>query len=556
MENGTAKIFNSAILFLGSFAVWTIPYKDWRFFDDDYGAIYIGTISSFAEIKDYFGSNPNDRSILPSNMRDATPWSFFGVMYRPLALIMYAAEVYLFGPFNPRAYFFVSMALHAACGVMLFYLFSFLMPLLYAFFCAITFLFYPIMGEFIGRFVMQTYSIALLGVGFSIAFLRGYLDSEKKMMYFLSLFIFGTTLFVHEIVVVFPVWLLCVLPFYFDASAFPSLRTFLRGAFFAAGYFGVVVFNLMMRALVYPVSMKSNYMVLRPMEILWRLKIRIFDLITLVIDALGLTAVPGGNRLRKSIVLLVVLMLLLIVFVRSKRKRDAVVLGLGFFLFSWPAFAITHQARYLYLGLPFLLGAFGILLSSQRRINKFLTFCWLAIPISGLLYGAASTFAREKKYIVVDNAFKKLARNDFLFDKPICFVGAPKEWIPHPGAAQAIWIYRGNSSAPVCHDPQLNVCCLEKHSPLDEMQIPRDAIVDISVQNNVVHIVSKTPEKAWVWTHNPFGQEFKCSMGERRIIKASSDRGFEIAVILNKKWSDLQLKFVTWDFNRQKFKII
>ncbi|MFC1854334.1 hypothetical protein ACFLY6_00495 [Candidatus Dependentiae bacterium] len=554
------RFFIASLVFCISFLYWTVPYKDWRFFDDDYGAVHAGSIKSVSDIADFFTTNPNDRSILPSNMRDDTEWTFFGVMYRPLALVMYAAEVYFFGPNNPHAYFLVSMALHSACGALLFYILSLIMPLLFAFFGSMVFVVYPMMGMFIGRFVMQTYSVAFLGLGLSILFLRRFFNEKRVFWYIFSILCFAIVLFVHEATIVFPVWLFCMLPFYFDSDIWPIKKNVVKSLFVSMPYFGVVAINLFFRLLVYPLASNSDYMLLRPLDFLHRLSFRFFDLVTLVVDALGLSFVPGGNRFSKSLLVLAVLSWILYVFVKSNRKRDMIFIGSGFLFFSWPAILITHQARYLYLGIPFLVAAVGLGMASVRRFKWYenrMIFCgyWITILVAGFIFCMESTKARERYFVSVDNVFKALAEDKRLLGRPICFVGVPKELIPCPGAAQAVWIYRKDDADPVYHDPQMNVCCKEIHTALEELKVPSDAKIDISIDGKKVRISIDTPEKIWICTHDPFGRKFSFTMGTLEVLKSKNGRAFDVLITISEKWYSPEMAFVTWDFENNFFMV-
>jgi len=558
------KIYLAAAIFLGVFLVNTVPYHDWRFFDDDYAYAHVKNENIASEIKSYFSDNPNDRPFLPSNMRDDMKWSFFGVMYRPLTLVMYAAESYLFGPHNPHAYFLLSMAMHAACAVLIFFLFCLLVPLWYAFFGALCFAFYPIMGEFVGRLCMQAYSVSLLCVGLSVMLLKKYIDERTWWPYIASVLLFLLPLFMHEAIIVYPLWLVMVLPFYFSGVSFPGLPDVRHALVLSVPYFLVVAFNLTMRLLAYPLAMGSEYTVFNPSNFLARLKFRFFDFISLMIDATGLSSIPGGNRLRKGMALIFVLGVFVAIFVRSRRKREVILLALGFPIFTWPAFAMHHQARYLYLGIPFLLAANLVGMSSfsaiknwkDRAVAASAKFAFLALIVSGGVYGAMSTKARQQRYIAVDNALRELALNPAIRDKPLCFVGVPKEWFAHPGIAQAIWIHRGDDSMPVYHDPQMNVHCLQVHNPLGEAELPRFDLLGISVVGNKVRIVSKDLEHAWMQTSDPFGKEIACTMGKLTVLSEENGRAQDVQIEIDDRWMRDNPVFVTWDFEDQKFKVV
>jgi len=556
----------ATVLFFGIFFAYTLPFGDWRLFDDDYVVLRAAqSAKTLSDVGDFFSSNPNNRTLYPSNYRDDVELTFFNVMYRPFTQLLHTIEVFFFSAPSPYAHFLLSMAMYAANVALVFYLFSLFLPLAYAFFGALFFGFHPTV-TWIGRVCMQPYFVSLFCIALSLLFIKWGVESKKYRYVLLSSGVFFGALFFHEMTLIYPLWLIFVLPGFVAHTrklAFFSRSVLVESLATWAPFVCATWFNLRFRAWTYPMSAGTESTLIEPGKILTHLKIRFFDFVTLLVDMLGLTWLPAGNRFRKGIVLMLAISILGWLFVRSTEKRKISVLLLAAFLFSWISVLMMHQPRYIYLGLPFFIGAILIAIHSvnlgshaKRRLEWVTAFGAVALALIGAGHNYTHLKAFECKSIGRDNAHKWFLQQLDPIDKPVCFIGLPQEWFPTEGMAQAVWMYRGSSDIPVYHDWVMNMRCYQQPTLLDEAVLPQGDLLEIQVTGRTVHLKSKDPDKVWIRYKTPFGREIDCTMGTFKALVVDGEKALEATIEIDKKWYSDDLVFVTWDFETQRFKLV
>jgi len=549
-------------LFVAVALIYTLPYKNWGFCEDDYAGMHTGLVTSPSHLLEFFTDNPTNKLQYPSNYKDDVELTFFGVMYRPLMPILLALEVYLLPYMLPYSFFLVSMLLFAFNVALLFYILSLWFSVGYALVGTLLFAFHPSLG-WLGWITVQEYFVSFLSIGFSLLLLRSFIAFGKQWHLFLSTILFLISVFIHEASLGYLGWLGLVLPFYLSRVRKCKL---LSGAVFTEAvtlfipFAGVVLVYLGMRLMAFPMVTGGEGLFFDPTLILSRLRLRLLDFVTFLVDSLSLTWIPPGNRLRKGIAVLSVLSGFSWVFLRSKKKLLIGLLGVGFLSLSWLSIVMSHQMRYLYLGLPFLIAAALTAVQSVplNTLGRKRFECCMAL-IAAVFIGCgwwhnhrlhkAYEQKSHMRHIIQQNFAAHLDPQD----KPICFVGMPQSWFACEGMAQSVWLYRGNSDVPVYHDWLMNVRCHDCPTLLEEAYLPRGDLLDVSVKGRLVHLKSKDHNNVWIRYKTGYGEQIPCTMGTFTPIEKEGDKVFEATIEIDDRWYSKDLQFVTWDFERQQF---
>jgi hypothetical protein len=559
-----SKLILAAILFFGTFTFYTLPYKNWKLFDDDFVVLYAAdSAKTWSDVKDFFSSNPNNRTLYPSNYKDDVKISFFGVMYRPIVQLLHTLEVCFVAPLNARAHFFISMFMYSINIPLLFYVFTLFFPISYSFCGALIFAFYPSMG-WIGRVAVQPYFLVFFLLSISVILLKKSVDEKRKMIAILSALPFFIAIFTQEIVFLYPLWLAIILPLYLsktmkkDCFGIENLK---KSFLFLIPFILAFLFYFGARLYTYPISGGSEGLLFEPGQMLSRLGTRIFDFATLFVDALGLTWISAGNRLRKGIALLSVVFSLLWLFVRSEKKITVLLLASGFVCMSWLSFVMTHQLRYIYLGIPFIIaGVLTMIFYFEGPGKKHIERAAIIYALFMVIVGGKSNYnylkAFERRSYACDIAYKKFIKEVDPKTSPVCFVGLPQEWFPTEGMAQAVWLHRGNSDTPVYHDWLMNVRCYQTPTLLDISTLPKETILDVTINGPLVTVKSRDPENLWIRYKTPFGNLIPCTMGKFTPLVVDGCKAIEVEIEIDERWYSDDLKFVTWDFEKGELKIL
>lgn len=587
--------------------------KTWHFGSDDLGAFYSGKTHTLDKFDDYFnGQYTNEMTIMPTNMKGATK-SFYSATYRPLTLVFYAIECLALkaqSSFDSWPYFVVSIALHAIGVAMVFWALSFLMGLFFAFFTALAFAFYPFMGRCIGPFSFQPYSVSLILGIICIGLFYRHLKTNNFFWLALSCAAFAVPLFMHEIIILLPLWLIffaayfyasqdsesqvsvyaamipilpmCLIPFFphkmvlfapiwlaiFTIYFFVfrrwkagdiAFKAFLR----ALPFFLIGAGYLCARKIALPVDL-SQVDIFDPIKMISRFGIRFYDFVTLKVDLLGLSWIPAGHRQIKSIGIMAVFGWYLILYFMTSKKWPSTLMTIGFFCLAWPSYLITHQARYLYLAMPMFLGSIAVCaryITADTMLKFFfkwsvpVVFC--AVSVVGLLESRDQMDAADYRYGLATRSFSELANNQELFDKTIFFVGLPHEILPHSGAAQAIWMFgpEDQDGRPVAYDYLLNTKCFFVHNVRDK--IPEQNMLKIRRDGDKISVVSTNPDKVWIHIANPLGAKAHASTG--KVVESSiyqkGQRAKKITIKLDEEWTGKNVAYVTWDYEKSKFAV-
>lgn len=559
-----SRFLLAACLFTATFAGFITGKKNWYFGDDDYGAFYCGKKATVEKFKDYFtGKYTNEMTIMPTNMKEV-PKSFYSATYRPVTLVFYALECLLLNAkesFSAWPYFLVSIGLHSLSVAMVFWALSFLTGLMLAFFTALAFAFYPFMGRCVGPFSFQPFSISLIFGLICIGLFYRYLNTKNLLWLIPSCLAFAIPLFMHEIIILLPVFLFCLAIYFFLCQESGIFGSLVKSFIVSVPFLAVVAAYIFLRKTAFPVDLNQTA-IFDPIKMINRFQTRAFDFVTLKVDLTGISWIPAGHRLAKSVGIMAVFAWYVVLYLLCSKRWPSTLMTIGFFCLAWPSYLVTHQARYLYLALPFFLGSIAI---SARyivadNIMKFLfkwsvpvVFC--AASLVGFFENRTLMNAVAYRQGLAKRSFHELANDPKLFDKSIFFVGLPHEIFPYGGAAQAIWSFgpKSQDGRPVIYESLLNSKCFFVHNVRDK--IPTQNLLRINIDGPTVSVSSSDPEKIWIHTANSFGVKTQPSVGT--MVKASiyhkGERAKKVVVKLSEKWSNQNLAFVTWDYEKSKF---
>ena len=121
------KIVISILLFLTILLLLGLPYKNWWFFGaDDFHALFEGyKLKTFKDLFHCFLDGNIAKGAGPSNyIQPTAPSSFFSTFYRPLYLIYFGIQYWLFGSYA-YPYFLLNLFFHAINTVILFNIFTY-----------------------------------------------------------------------------------------------------------------------------------------------------------------------------------------------------------------------------------------------------------------------------------------------------------------------------------------------------------------------------------------------------------------------------------------------
>lgn len=551
--------------------LWQRP--GFYFFDDDYGAFYFGKNFKKTDLKAVFGSEKlNDLTILPSNLSNI-PKSFFSVTYRPMALLLYALECKLFNTQQSTdawPYFVTGVGLHAICAALVFLVLSFWIFWLLAFLAAICFAFYPFMGLFIGRFSIQPFSICFILGLLSVVLFYKFLRTKNYWFLLLSVLFFAVPLFVHELIITLPIWLFLLAFYKFSLDGKSVAKSFIDSILTILPFGLILLGYLVLREHLFPIDPSKArifdpfFLFSRPFSFVSKLKIRFYDFVTLKIDLCGLSWIGSGHAKLKSFLLVFLAFWYSGLLFRAKKKSLCLLLTAGMFIAAWPCLLIMHQARYLYLALPFFLATIAICASDLTwnslidRLFKLSAFAFFIIISMIGFFENRSLFCHSfYRFQLAKKAIFELANDKNFFDKTILFIGLPHEVFPFSGLEQALSIFspENQRDRKIIYEPLLNVSCFFVNRI--ENRIPEQNLLKIIINDSSCELETLDRDRIWINYANPFGQVRKCSISNFSNIQLFGDvQGLKACKIALKLRDDImgkRLVFVTWDYEKKTF---
>jgi|GEM_PF-1460310 len=207
------SIFIFVIIFIGFyFCVDTLWFRE-----DDIGTILNGIIKSWSDLKHIFSCDLRD-FIVPVNYHRSAP-NVLSAFYRPLQNIIYTI-VYFISGLNPWAFYFTHVLIHAFNSILIFYLVSIWLPIIYSLGVALLCAFYPDVSWLTWAATLQNSLSSFLLLITALIYLY-FLRTRYFLAYIFSGFIFFLSLLARENGILFPFFIfLGVYFFYTNKSGF------------------------------------------------------------------------------------------------------------------------------------------------------------------------------------------------------------------------------------------------------------------------------------------------------------------------------------------------
>lgn len=200
------KLLAGLFLFIGTIAIFYFSMGKFWFADDDLGTIVNGLIYSKNDFIRVFSSDCRS-FIVPINYQRSLP-NFISGFLRPIQNVVFTIIHYCAG-FDPYAYFFVNVLIHACNAVLLFYLALLVMPCSFAFLAGALFAIYPEYA-WVGWIASLPNVLSLFLFLLSILCFRTFVikhDWKAWVAYASSGILFFLALLSRESVVLMPLWI-------------------------------------------------------------------------------------------------------------------------------------------------------------------------------------------------------------------------------------------------------------------------------------------------------------------------------------------------------------
>lgn len=553
----TSGILIGCVVFL----FFAARVRDWRFFDDDYGAIFFSqTLKNASDIDTVLLKNHNDKTIMPSNISKTYTPNFSTTTLRPLTLYFYYFTAKIIDPHKPFLYFLFSCILHALATMLLFFIYKQFLENHLAIFAALLFGLFPFNGKFIGRIVIAPYSLSLI-LHFCAVLL---LLSSRKNKYWIAVtkkttatILFTATLFLHEInLSSILLYIFLMIPEDYVVSQKKLQQWF----YSALPYIFCLTLYFFIKYLVYPINYAPGNSFLS--ELIHKMSYRFYDFVTMVVDILGYSFIPSGHKILKiGLILSDCLALSFLIFSQKKTSLYFVAaLTILCLTQSWPSLLVMHVSRYLYFVLPyFLLLVFFCYqnLKSKHKSEppiKLLHLKYLVLIIAGVIFIQKDLLYCSKKFAFTDDAIKQFAES-LNTNSDLCFIGLPFDYFPVSGLAQAVWFYTKDFSS------KRNIYYDALHAVrffyIDFLP-EEDEFSEIKLSKNPEFVTLKTNanQEAHVLIKNPFDLKIQYSLGSFEVLHTFDEKSKadEIKFFISTKYNPHE--FVTWCNKNQRLELV
>ncbi len=531
-------LFSVVFLFLG------LAITEWGFLHDDYGTIWhAAQITSWNDFLKLF-SNPGMHSVVQPSNCVLPEQSFFVVIYRPLACVLHALQIFFFG-FFAHKHFLFTIFFHAINTALLFFLYSRLLSRNAAIWGAAFFAFHLSGWDWLGWISGQTHIITLTMM-LLLSIMTFYFIQTKKPILLGGIGLLHlVALFFREKPIVFPVLLILIYLFY--RKNFP-VTAHLKPVILVTTITNLCY--LVIRNIFYPMEAErqgGNFIIKLFTDFIGSIPDRFFDAVTYIVDITNLAWMPGGNRLFKGIAIICMTMLLGFILAHRVKLKEIVFCFLSMCLLMWPMLVRHYSSRYLYCALPVLCLLFALALTdSDQQSPRFFAFkktmLWFFLIFSMTML-PLHLKSRGQILNTYNQAFITLAADKSLFHKEICFIALPYDFFT-TGNAQALWMYELPTNTPVYYDRRTFTWT----KPLLATNL-----LDIKKIETGFRLSSKDSSQLWFL---PLDQS--TNMGEI-IVNAKDQKSGNISsmdFILYPVWLKKDLVFITWDQKKQNFKFL
>jgi hypothetical protein len=372
------------------------------FHSDDYGFLYNGSYKSTSDIKRIFSNG--DMIDNANSMFDyETPQkksSFTEALYRPLLLILMGTERALFG-LNAYKFHLVHTALHTCVTLTLFNVIAILSSPLAALPVALFFGLHTSLKDYFfwQCYIQNTLEAALLCY---LIFLFIIWRKRQSMVALgISLVLFFIALLLRETLLILPAiagfWLFLErmnpesksgIHFKYN-QLLSALKTSLLFSISILGYF-------LLRLWAHPFSISTSKLGIKHFSneqkgLLLTAQGKFFDLLTWLIDLIGLKWLPAKSSCIKLFALTVLTAFIFYTWRKNPYKKLLLISATCCLFFSWPSILLVHCSRYLYLPALFFAFFIGLLAASLTRKNL------IFFILIGLSYASVQGFITNQR---------------------------------------------------------------------------------------------------------------------------------------------------------------
>ncbi|MBU4269600.1 hypothetical protein KJ644_02335 [Candidatus Dependentiae bacterium] len=562
----------SILLFCFVVILLGLPYKNWWFFGaDDFHALFEGyKLKTFKDLFYCFLDGNIAKGAGPSNYIQPTgPSSFFTTFYRPLYLIYFGIQYWLFGSYA-YPYFLLNIFFHAINAVILFNIFTYFIKIFPAILLSLFFAFHPQIAYRFGAIVNLHYYINLTLMLLSILLFKKYLDTKKIKYNIFAGFLFLLSLFTRETSVVLPIIIFFGTYLYINKLKPINLKTFFSQFFInlklTLNYWLCVIFFLSLRLYLYPLDLKNlnthNISIFAKFRNLFLEKIPEFKVF--IYDLFGLSWLAWGKPILRGSIIIFLFLIIFTFFIKNYRKIYVLYFFLSGLLLLWPSLLGHYNPRYIYESYPFLFLSFIFLFKynniNLKKFKKFIfTFTFIFILFL-IIFTVKSFSKREAKYNIMRIATEKLIQNPKIQNRALCFFGYPTDMFGQQNA-DIFWILLNNPKLQIYFDPTTAIT-------QSDSNLVQDAgwgnIISNFYDKNYVTI-TQIKNGFNFKTNNPHKVNFDLndcsySLGKKIINKIEKINGInaitDFTLKIDKKYLDQKPLFIKWNYETKYFEIL
>jgi len=194
-------------------------------------------------------------------------------------------------------------------------------------------------------------------------------------------------------------------------------------------------------------------------------------------------------------------------------------------------FIKTYMSRNLYFALPFFIYFLIILFLNKYKDNIYLKILFIFLIIFNIKNNYIYLKAREYYSHNAYKSLKNIAKTIKTESRPVCFIGLPCSYINR--AIHPARIYNYKKKLLAFAD---NNTFLENYD--------NDTVLEIKKINNNLNLK--------IINNARFSGSQEFAMGEIKDTIESKERDY----ILNNKYKNLDILFITWDYSKNEFKIL
>ncbi|KKP24454.1 MAG: hypothetical protein SZ59_C0002G0300 [candidate division TM6 bacterium GW2011_GWF2_28_16] len=536
------KIFVCFLIMLLGFLVFMQFQRDWGIEADDYAVIYSSNIKSFKQLKNIFMIKDFRAMAFPCNYKNDN-LSIFNSYYRPFSLVFMSLQVKLFNK-TPSGYFIIIVIFHVLNAILFFLLASRFLSIIFSLLGSLFFLFHISLGPWFGWIATQNYMIALFFCLLSLHFFFGYLKSKKIVQLVLSNIFFFIALLTFEIVLFFPFLLLNL---FFIDGLFNNGFTYSVDKFlnYIKKIFSFFILEFVY--LLFRIHLMDNDSYCSIFCILYKncvsfTKHAYPTLATFLFEYINMPFIPSNNFYWKFFLLSLFIFGMFYSFLRSKYKKNIILFFIFFVAACWPIFLNGYRSRYTYFGLPlFIIFVYLLTIPYFEKYKKFsfslvILICFFNIYYNVVILNKRSLNNRNN-YLIYKSFDCFLNDNkNILKSKNICFIAMPSFFVT--SLSQFVLMNEYYQNINVYYDTDTFILFNKK---LNKFSIYKNS-------DEFIICIEKNSNNSFL----KLGDYFKMGTFYDTENKLLIERRY----LLDFSYRNKNIAFITWDYNKNKFRIL